>query len=123
MNGRRWAVGAILLVTLTAAGCRSWALKGQHQLKITAPATVPRGGEYVFQVEVLGPDGKHAAGLTYAWMIDWPDVRGIPHTGVSLQPQRMAVKGGSGQATLRVYVRDAAGHNSQVDRFEFKVVD
>jgi hypothetical protein len=79
------------------------------------------GGEFVFHVEVPGPDGQPAERTAYDWMIDWPEVRGIPHTGISFEPQRMKVKGGPGQATLRLYVHDEAGRNSQVHRSEFKV--
>jgi hypothetical protein len=103
------------------AGCYPWAIKEEHRLKLSAPASVPRDGFFTFSVEIAGPDGEPAKHLRYGWLIDWPEARGIMHTGVSSEPQTMGVKGGPGKATLRLYVNDAAGHHTQIDRYEFKV--
>jgi hypothetical protein len=54
-------------------------------------------------------------------MIDWPEVRGITHTGISAEPQIMTVKGGPGKALLRLYAQDEKGRWTQVDKFDFKV--
>lgn len=110
-----------VLPLLLLAGCASWATQGQHTLKAKAPATVAMGAVYTFTVDVVDASGAPLAGAHYGWMIDWPTVRGISHTGVSGEPQQMAVKGGPGTATLRLYLKDEKGRLTQADKLEFKV--
>jgi hypothetical protein len=118
---RSLRAAAFLLAALPLAGCYPWVVKDKHRLSFVAPKTVPQGGVFEFTVEAAGPDGEPVHQLRYGWMIDWPEVRGIRHTGVTFQPQRMEVKGGAGKAVLRLYMRDAAGHTTQTDRYEFTV--
>jgi hypothetical protein len=111
----------LLLAFVALGGCFPWATKGQHTLKLVAPDTVAVGAEFVFHVDVLDAEGKTVERIHYGWMIDWPEVRGISHTGVSGEPQRMLVKGGPGKAVLRLYVQDEKGRMSQVDKIDFTV--
>lgn len=115
------AAVAALLFPLVLAGCQSWAMKGQHHLKLVAPDSVAMGAEYVFTVEVTDTAGQPAKNITYGWLIDWPEVRGITHTGTSFEPQRMVVKGGAGKAQIRLYMKDEGGHWAQVDKTDFTV--
>lgn len=115
----------LLLLTLATAaglaGCGSWAQLPQHKLRIDAPAKAKVDEYYTFKVHVTTADGKEADGVRFGWMIDWPDVKGMLHTGISSEPQQMKPKGGPGKALLRVYANDATGRRSQVDKFEFQV--
>jgi hypothetical protein len=111
---------AMFLAALGLAGCGSWGVKGQHQLKLEAPATVAVGAVYRFRVQVTDLNGT-PKDACYGWMIDWPEARGILHSGISSEVQEMTVKGGAGKATLRLYLEDEKGRTAQVDRFEFKV--
>jgi hypothetical protein len=117
MRGRR----VILPLLLLLAGCTPWAVKDEHRLKVVAPSTVAVGAVYTFSVEITDGTGQPTKNMNYGWLIDWPQARGISHTGVSFEPQQMAVKGGAGKALLRVYVHDEKGRMTQVDRFEFMV--
>jgi hypothetical protein len=112
---------AALLIPLVLAGCQAWATKGQHQFKLVAPDTVAAGAEYVFTVEVTDAAGQPARNVTFGWLIDWPTVRGISHTGTSFEPQRMVVKGNPGKAQLRLYMKDESGRTTQVDKVDFTV--
>lgn len=121
LRARSRLLQATILLLPALAGCLPWAVKGEHTLKAVAPATVAVGAVYTFHVEVLDASGRSLPNIHYGWMIDWPEVRGITHTGVSLEPQQMAAKGGAGKAVLRLYVQDERGRMSQVDKVEFKV--
>jgi hypothetical protein len=110
-----------LLLVPFVGGCYSWAVQGQHQLKIVAPASVAVGAVYEFRVDVTDLHGQPLRNIHYGWMIDWPQVRGIRHDGLSFVPERMPVKGGAGRALLRLYMLDEKGRISQVDQVEFKV--
>ena len=111
----------VLLALPALCGCYPWAVKGQHTLKLSAPERVAPGAIYTFQVDVIDASGQTVPHAHYGWMIDWPEVRGITHTGVSTEPQQMAVKGGAGKALLRLYVQDEKGRWTQVDKVDFKV--
>lgn len=111
----------LLLALLCLSGCIPWAVRGQHQLKVVAPASVAPGAVFRFQVEIKDLDGQPLRNIHYGWLIDWPEVRGILHTGISFEPQEMMVKGGAGKAALRLHVHDEKGRTSQVDRFDFRV--
>jgi hypothetical protein len=111
----------LLLLLPALGGCYPWAVKGQHTLKLTAPETVAPGAIYTFHVDVLDASGQTIPHAHYGWMIDWPEVRGITHTGISAEPQMMTVKGGPGKALLRLYAQDEKGRWTQVDTFDFKV--
>jgi hypothetical protein len=117
----RTALLPLLLPTFCLAGCYPWAIKGQHQFKVVAPESVAVGAEFTFRVEVTDAAGQPAQRVHYGWLIDWPDVRGISHTGISFEPQQMLVKGGAGKAVLRLYMQDQKGRMTQVDKVEFKV--
>lgn len=119
MRRARTALLPLLLAAL--AGCQAWATKGQHHVKLVAPETVAVGAEYVFTVEVTDASGQPARNVTFGWLIDWPNVRGISHTGTSFEPQRMLVKGGPGKAQIRLYMKDESGHLTQVDKVDFTV--
>jgi hypothetical protein len=105
-----------------AGGCNSMARTPQHRLTIDAPATVKQDGLYAFRVHITTADGAPADRVSYMWMIDWPEVKGMLHSGLSSQRQEMMVKGGPGKALLRIYADDATGRRVQVDKFEFQVV-
>ena len=109
------AVGAAL------AGCLPWAQMPQHKLRIDAPAKAKVDEFYTFKVHVTTADGDKVEQVRFGWMIDWPEVKGMLHTGLSSEPQQMKPKGGPGKALLRIYANDATGRRTQVDKFEFQV--
>ena len=82
----------LLILALLAPGCHTWARQNQHTLKVDLPEHVPQGGLLNFRVDVVAADGQAVPGLTYGWLVDWPEVRGILHTGISMEPQKMEVK-------------------------------
>jgi hypothetical protein len=110
-----------LLTAVFLSGCSAFATKGTNTLKIRAPNRVAVGASYTFQVDVLDEAGQPVPHVHYGWLIDWPEIRGIYHTGASSEPQRMEVKGGAGKALLRVYMKDERGRVTQVDQFEIRV--
>lgn len=123
MNSRLRFIALALALAGTAflGGCLTWAQTSEHRLKIDAPAKVKVDEVYTFKVDVTTADGQPAKGITYAWMIDWPEVKGMLHNGLSSEPVQMRVKGGPGKALLRIYANDPSGRRVQIDKFEFLV--
>jgi hypothetical protein len=116
-------IGLILAVAAAAgqAGCYSWAQIPQHKLRIDAPSRAKVDEVYTFKVDVTTAEGAVVEQIRYGWLIDWPEAKGMLHTGISSQPQQMKVKGGAGKALLRIYANDATGRRTQIDKFEFQV--
>ena len=111
----------LLILVAGLAGCTASAKTAEHKFKIDAPAKVKKDEIYVFKVTILNAAGETVDRVSYNWMIDWPEVKGMLHSGLSGRLQQMKVKGGGGKALLRVYADDPSGRRVQVEKFEFIV--
>ena len=111
----------LLILVAGLAGCVPAAKTAEHKFKIDAPAKVKKEEIYVFKVNILNAAGETVDRVSYTWMIDWPEAKGMLHNGLSGQPQQMKVKGGGGKALLRLYADDSTGRRVQVEKFEFLV--
>lgn len=94
---------AVVLVALL--GCKDWAQSGVHTVSITAPASIAQKGEFYFTVTAKDKEGQPVA-VSYQWSIEWVGVEGSNHHGKTGVSEKIRVKGGVGNATLRIMGQD-----------------
>ncbi|HLY10107.1 MAG TPA: hypothetical protein VKW04_12440 [Planctomycetota bacterium] len=109
--------GAALLL-LTA--CKDWAQAGTQTLTISAPTSIPRGGEFYFTVLAKDKEGQ-AVSVSYQWSIEWVGLEGSNHKGKTGVSEKIRVKGGAGSATLRILGYDAQGNWGEIAKQVFQV--
>ena len=118
---RTLAVSGLILGLLSGAGCRSWAIQGEHQVKIIAPAKVSKGDSFAFRVEVRDRGGNPVEGARFWWTIDWVGLQGSEHKNKSFEELSIRAKGSPGTATLRVQGYDASNDIVEMARHDFTV--
>jgi hypothetical protein len=120
--GRSAALPAAAVLLLLAAGCYSFsAREGEHRFKLLAPDSVKRGERLTFQVEVTTAGGERAEDVTYGWLLDWPDVKGVMQMGKPFVPTGGEAKCSSGTAVLRIFAKNASKRAVQVLRKDIQI--
>lgn len=115
----RIAMAGLLLL---AMGCRTRALKDDYEWGARiVKRDLNRGEDLRFRVETKDKTGRPAEGVRYLWSVDWPGLNGTRHRGTSFKDELIRVKGGEGQACLRIYAYDAGGAVTQVLKEPFQV--
>ena len=121
-SGRRAALSAAALVLPFISGCYSFsARESDHRLRLIAPDSVKRGELLTFQVEVMTAGGERAEDITYGWLLDWPDVKGVMQLGRAFEPTNRQANCSPGTAVLRIYAKNASKRAVQVLRKDIQI--
>lgn len=105
---------AATALCVSVVGCRTWGTAEGYTWTIKAPKSVDRGADLVFQVHAQTKDGQDAEGVSFYWMVDWVNLKGMQHKGKTFRDVDIRVKGNLGIAALRVYALDPNGNWAQV---------
>lgn len=121
-SGRRAALPALSILLFFISGCYSFsARESEHHLKLIAPDSVKRGERLTFQVEVMTAGGERAEDVTYGWLLDWPDVKGVMQLGRAFEPTSREANCSPGTAVLRIYAKNASKRAVQVLRKDIQI--
>ena len=119
-RGAAIASGALVLLALS--GCYSFsARESEHRLRLVAPDAVKRGERLTFHVDVMEADGERARDVTYGWLLDWPDAKGIMQVGKAFLPVSREATCSPGTAVLRIFAKNESKRAVQVLRKDIQV--
>ena len=120
MNRRSFLASASAAGLLTIAGCKSWAEVNYHTVSVNAPARVNQNGEFYFTLLAKDKQGQPVK-VAFQWSIEWVGIEGSTHKGKSGESEKIRVKGGKGNATLRILGYDAQDNWGEIARHPFQV--
>jgi hypothetical protein len=105
---------------LALIGCKGWAQTGVQTISINAPSSVNQHGEFYFTLTAKDRDGQPAS-VAFQWSVEWVGVEGSTHKGKSGVSEKIRVKGGLGDATLRILGYDEKDNWGTIASHVFRV--